>query len=128
MQSVCCASAPFSKSTSFQLRLVLSLHRHRNPDPAADAQARDPASEILVLHEVQQCHQHPRATRADRMPERDRATALIQFFNVEIQFAHTAKRLHCEDLVDLDSVHIAEIPAGDLAQPANRTDTPAPAA
>jgi hypothetical protein len=23
MQSVCCASAPFSKSTSFQLRLVL---------------------------------------------------------------------------------------------------------
>ena len=62
------------------------------------------------------------------MTECDRATALIQFFNVEIQLAHTAERLHCEGLVDLDGILIAEIPAGDLAQPANRTDTPAPAA
>jgi hypothetical protein len=49
-------------------------------------------------------------------------------FNVEIQLAHTAERLHCEGRVDLDGILIAEIPAGDLAQPANRTDRPAPAA
>ena len=62
------------------------------------------------------------------MTERNGPSALIQFFNVEIQLAHTAERLHCEVLVDLDGIHIAEIPAGDLAQPANRTDRPAPAA
>src|ERR1043165_6193521 len=102
--------------------LFRSLHRHRDPHPTTDAQAGNATLAILVLHQMKQGHEHPRAARANRVPERDRSTSLIELPDVDSQFPDAAECLHGEGFVDLDGVDVCESPARDAAQFLNRAD------
>ena len=75
------------------------LHHHRDPLPAPDAQRREPALGITLLHLVQQRHQDPRARRADRVSDRDRSTVHV---HVPPHILVDRDRLRGKRLIGLD--------------------------
>src|SRR5664279_5294285 len=76
---VCFSSVQCGCETIFSSRNAAGLiacNAHRDAHAPADAQRGEALPGIALLHFMQQRHQHARAGCADRMADRDRATAL----------------------------------------------------
>src|SRR5438132_13230626 len=67
------------------------------------AQAPAPAPQL-----VDEGREDPRAARADRMAEGDRAAVHVHLALVDAQHAHRVERDRCERLVDLEQVDVVD--------------------
>jgi hypothetical protein len=83
----------------FGPNLRLALDSESDAHTAADAQRREPALGITLLHLVQQRHQDPRARRADRVSDRDRPTVHV---HVPPHILVDRDRLRGKRLIGLD--------------------------
>ena len=70
-------------SASVVKNLVHALHHHRNSLPAADAGRRQAVLLLSAAEFVQQRNHQPRAGRAQRMSQSDRAAVDVYFFAIE---------------------------------------------
>src|SRR5262245_34310766 len=83
---------------------VYSRYAEGNCVAAAEAQRRQSATRIPILHRVQQRRQHPRATGTDRMAERDRAAVDVHTIPVPLETEPVGDRLRRERFVGLDEI------------------------
>src|SRR6185312_3456989 len=67
---------------------------------------------VAILEGIQQSRQYTRATRANRMPERDRAAIHIHAVPVPLELIAVSQRLRRERFVRLDEIEIADRQAG----------------
>ena len=77
----------------------------------ADAHAGRAAGDAAPPHLVQQGGHDPRAGAAERMPDGDRAAVDVDPVRVGLELVHDRHRLRRERLVDLDQVHLVQLPA-----------------
>src|SRR6185437_14941999 len=91
-----------------------ALDDERNALPDADAHRAQRVAAPRALELVHRRRDEPRAARAERMAERDRATVGIHARIVvgEAMVARDGQRLCRERLVQLDHVHLREVEAG----------------
>src|SRR3954451_2528097 len=89
-----------------------AFDRERDAVAAAEAERGNPSLEIAPLQRVQQRRQHTRATRPDRVPERDSPAIDVHSCGVDAEFAEYRDHLHRECFVDLEEIDVLEIPSG----------------
>ena len=76
----------------------------------------------MVLHEVEEGDEDACAAGADGMTEGDGAAALVETGPVKAEQMGAAEGLDGEGLIDLDGIHLVEVPAGATADTADGFD------
>src|ERR1700720_3152825 len=97
------------------MNLRSALDGERNAHPATDAQRRQPALGIALLHLVQQRHEDARTRSTNWMADGDG----VDFYDVGVP-SHVLvdrDRLRGERLVRLDEIKVGNFPAGLLERP-----------
>lgn len=87
------------------------LNRECDRLATTDTQAGDSTAATGALQGVEQSHQNPRSTRANRVAERDGSAVDIQLLRGNGQFALRHHGNGCESLVDLKEIGAGNAPA-----------------
>src|SRR6478672_2048521 len=106
------------------MNLRSALDGERNAHPATDAQRRQPALGIALLHLVQQRHEDARTRSTYWMADGDGAAVDVYDVGVPSHVLVDRDRLRGERLVRLDEVEIGDLPAGFFESPARGRDRP----
>src|SRR6516225_1585118 len=98
----------------------LSFDAHGDTHATADAQSGEPFFRVPLLHLVEQCHQHARSRRADRMADRDCPAVDIHLVSIPAEVLIDGAGLRRERLIGLDQIEVTNVPAGLLERRARR--------
>src|SRR5207253_9172984 len=90
------------------------LDARPHPLTATDPGRREPVALLALAQLVREREREPRARRAERMPERDRAAVHVGPLAIETEILLHRQVLGRERLVDLDQVHVLDLEPGTL--------------
>src|SRR5699024_7660526 len=121
--------APARTATPRAISRPLSSSRHRfkrqgYPLAAADAQCHDTTPDGVALHRMQQASRYVTSGRADCMPVREGAVLDVHDVRREAELAVNGYSNRGEGLVDLDTLHVVEVPALTLQRLTHRGHRP----
>src|SRR6266545_801112 len=112
----------FSLPEIRQNGLLQCFDRECDAVATAQAQRRDAALLAAAAQRVDQRGEHVRAARPNRMADRDGAAVHVHLCGFDPEFALQGYDLHRERFVDLEEVHVLQVPADLLRDLADRFD------
>src|SRR6266545_4969883 len=112
----------FSLPEIRQNGLLQCFDRECDAVATAQAQRRDAALLAAAAQRVDQRGEHARAARPNRMADRDGAAVHVHLCGFDPELAEHGDHLHRERFVDLEEVHVLQVPADLLRDLADRFD------